>query len=101
MHEYATHFIPICIYNLLILTHVLQTSESGVFREVADLEEKGRLKFQVQRQFQTSIDTLVRAGDHVLVDTDVNMKILVALDFSQKGKYQRVILYSVLSNNNT
>lgn len=76
------------IYQLLL--HIFQTVDSGVFREVADLEEKGRLKFHTQKQFPTSLDTLVRAGDHVLVDVDVNMRILIALDFSLKGTHERV-----------
>ncbi|XP_063885591.1 probable glutamate receptor [Scylla paramamosain] len=66
--------------------HFLRTAESGVFREVAELEEKGRLKFLIQEQFQESLDTLVRAGHHVLIDIENAIKSLVALDFSQKVK---------------
>ncbi|XP_063884803.1 glutamate receptor 1-like [Scylla paramamosain] len=65
--------------------HFLRTVESGVFREVAELEEKGRLKFLTQAQFQESLDTLVRSGHHVLVDNGNAVRNLVALDFSQKG----------------
>ncbi|KAK8384814.1 hypothetical protein O3P69_014397 [Scylla paramamosain] len=60
--------------------------ESGVFREVANLEEEGRLKFHTQAQFPTSLDTLVRAGDHVLVDIEITIRNLIALDVSQKGR---------------
>ncbi|KAK8384803.1 hypothetical protein O3P69_014387 [Scylla paramamosain] len=66
--------------------HFLRTVESGVFREVAELEEKGRLKFLTQAQFQESLDTLVRSGHHVLVDNGNAVRNLVALDFSQKGR---------------
>ncbi|KAK8384833.1 hypothetical protein O3P69_014414 [Scylla paramamosain] len=60
--------------------------ESGVFREVAELEKKGRLKFHTQAQYLTSLDKLVRAGDHALVDAAISLRSLIALDFSQKGE---------------
>ena len=65
----------------------LKDVKSGVFREVADLEEEGRLQFHTQAQFQTSLDTLVRAGDHVLIDMENNIRGLVALDVSKKGTF--------------
>ncbi|MPC71007.1 Glutamate receptor [Portunus trituberculatus] len=68
--------------------YFLRTVESGVFREVAELEEKDRLKFVTQAQLPESLDTLVRAGHHVLVDNGNAVRNLIALDFSQKGKYQ-------------
>ncbi|KAK8384922.1 hypothetical protein O3P69_014469 [Scylla paramamosain] len=58
------------------LMSLLATAESGVFREVAELEEKGRLKFLIQEQFQESLDTLVRAGHHVLIDIENAIKSL-------------------------
>ena len=67
-----------------------QTVEFGVFREVADLEEKGRLKFLTQTQFQESLDTLVRAGHHVLIDIENAIRSLLALDFSKKVKCSKV-----------
>ncbi|KAK8384650.1 hypothetical protein O3P69_014312 [Scylla paramamosain] len=64
----------------------LRGVQSGMFREVADLEKKGRLKFNTQTQFSNSLDTLVRAGDHVLVEIDTTVKNLMALDVSKKGR---------------
>lgn len=52
---------------------------------MAELEQKGRLLFHTQAQFLDSLDTLVRAGDHVLIDVEVSLRNLMALDVSQKG----------------
>ncbi|XP_045123999.1 glutamate receptor 3.3-like [Portunus trituberculatus] len=71
--------------------YFLRTVESGVFREVAELEEKDRLKFVTQAQLPESLDTLVRAGHHVLVDNGNAVRNLIALDFSQKGFNPRVM----------
>ncbi|XP_063885587.1 ionotropic receptor 93a-like [Scylla paramamosain] len=64
----------------------LRGVESGIFREVADLENEGRLMFHTQAQFQESLDTLVRAGSHVLVDMGNNIRGLVASDVSKSGR---------------
>ncbi|KAK8384566.1 hypothetical protein O3P69_014266 [Scylla paramamosain] len=63
----------------------LRSVKSGIFREVADLEDEGRLRFHTQAQYLDSFNTLVRAGDHVLVDGENTIKRLIALDFSQKA----------------
>ncbi|MPC16864.1 Glutamate receptor 2 [Portunus trituberculatus] len=68
------------------LMSLLADVASGVFREVADLEKEGRLKFHTQAQFLRSLDTLVRAGDHVLVDIEITIRNLIALDVSRKGR---------------
>ncbi|KAK8384964.1 hypothetical protein O3P69_014496 [Scylla paramamosain] len=60
--------------------------KDGVFREVAELEDVGRLKFHIQTKIPESIDTLVRAAHHVLVETDVLLRNHVALDFSREGE---------------
>ncbi|KAK8384703.1 hypothetical protein O3P69_014345 [Scylla paramamosain] len=57
----------------------------GVFREIAKLEDKGRLNFLTHSQLPGSLDTLVRAGHHVLVDLDVNHRRRLSLDFSRNG----------------
>ncbi|XP_045123995.1 uncharacterized protein LOC123511952 [Portunus trituberculatus] len=64
----------------------LRSVQSGIFREVAELEDEGRLTFHTQAQYLKSFNTLVRAGDHVLVDGENTIKRLIALDFSQKGR---------------
>ncbi|KAK8384851.1 hypothetical protein O3P69_014425 [Scylla paramamosain] len=53
-------------------------AESGMFKEVAELEQKGRLEFHTQSQFLESLSTLVRVGHHVLVIGDITIKSLVA-----------------------
>ncbi|XP_063885579.1 probable glutamate receptor [Scylla paramamosain] len=64
----------------------LRDVKDGVFREVAELEDVGRLKFHIQTKIPESIDTLVRAAHHVLVETDVLLRNHVALDFSREGE---------------
>ncbi|XP_071526983.1 LOW QUALITY PROTEIN: probable glutamate receptor [Panulirus ornatus] len=64
----------------------IRSVESGLFREVADLEETGRLIYRDYSQFRHTVDTLVRSGDHILVDVDVNIKNLMAYDFSGTGR---------------
>ncbi|KAK8384859.1 hypothetical protein O3P69_014427 [Scylla paramamosain] len=62
-----------------------EDAESGVYREVADLEKEGRLAFHTQGQLVKTFDTLVRTEDHVLVEVDITIWNLLAMDFSQKG----------------
>lgn len=62
-----------------------KTVKSGLFREVADMEHIGRLIYREYSEFPSSVDTLVRPGDHVLVDLDVNIRNLMAHDFSRTG----------------
>ncbi|XP_071535588.1 probable glutamate receptor [Panulirus ornatus] len=64
----------------------LRTVKSGIFREVADLESEGRVTFHTQAQFRESIDTLVRRGDHILVDVGVTQRNLIVQDFSRTGR---------------
>lgn len=68
-----------------LLSPFLQDVKSGLFKEVARLEDKGRLEFHTQSQYLKSLDNLVRRGHHVLVDVDVNLKSLIGLDFSREG----------------
>ncbi|KAK8384953.1 hypothetical protein O3P69_014487 [Scylla paramamosain] len=60
----------------------------GEMREVAGLEKEGRLEFHTQARYKESLDTLVRAGGHVLLDAESSLKTLVTSDFTEKGKYQ-------------
>lgn len=62
-----------------------QEVKFGVFREVAGLEPKGRLLFHTQAEFSKSLDTLVRAGHHVLVDIEITLRNLLAIDVSNHG----------------
>nr|XP_053632775.1 glutamate receptor ionotropic, delta-2-like [Cherax quadricarinatus] len=64
----------------------LHSVESGIFREIANLENKGRLIYRTQPQFAVSIDTLVRRGDHVLMEVDMSLKVYMAQDFTHTGQ---------------
>ncbi|XP_071545455.1 glutamate receptor-like [Panulirus ornatus] len=64
----------------------LHSVESGIFRELADLEESGRILYRTQSQFGESIDTLVRRGDHVLMEVEMSLKAYMAQDFSLTGR---------------
>ncbi|MPC45360.1 hypothetical protein E2C01_039058 [Portunus trituberculatus] len=69
-----------------ILLFFPQEVKYGVFHEIAELEDKGRLNFLTHSELAESLDTLVRAGHHVLVDLDVNHRKRMSLDFSRKGR---------------
>ena len=62
-----------------------QEVKSGIYHEVAELEDKGRLKFHTQTQIKESLNTLVRFGYDVVIDVDISLRSRIALDFSQKG----------------
>ncbi|KAK8384916.1 hypothetical protein O3P69_014465 [Scylla paramamosain] len=64
----------------------IREARSGVYHEVAQLEDNGRLKFHTQSQIRGSLDTLVRAGHHVVIDVDISLRSRIALDFSEKGE---------------
>ncbi|XP_069190891.1 probable glutamate receptor [Procambarus clarkii] len=59
--------------------------ESGIYREIAGLKEKGRLIYKPHSKFAETIDTLVRRGDHVLMEVDFGLKIYMSRDYSSSG----------------
>ncbi|XP_063885570.1 probable glutamate receptor isoform X2 [Scylla paramamosain] len=65
---------------------LLRDSTSGEMREVAGLEKEGRLEFHTQVRFKEILDTLVRAGGHVLADAGNSLTKLIGSDFSNKGR---------------
>lgn len=73
------------LHELKISHQLYQEVKSGIFRELADLEGKGRLEFHTTAQFRHSLNTVVRAGQHVMTELGINLKSLMALDFSQRG----------------
>ena len=88
LHQSTGH-IPICNYPTIIQyldTFFCQEVDSGVYREVAELEDKGRLHFHTQKQFMKSLNTLVRTENHVLVEVGITIRNLVAIDFTRKGR---------------
>ncbi|XP_045604507.2 probable glutamate receptor, partial [Procambarus clarkii] len=64
----------------------LHEVKSGIFHEIVGLEEKGRLIYRSHPQFGESMDTLVRGGDHVLMEVDFGLKIYMSRDFSISGQ---------------
>ncbi|XP_069190898.1 uncharacterized protein [Procambarus clarkii] len=60
--------------------------DSGIYHEFAGLEEKGRLVYRTLPEFPESMDTLVRKGDHVLVEVDFGLKIFMSRDFTVSGQ---------------
>ncbi|XP_069940070.1 glutamate receptor U1-like isoform X2 [Cherax quadricarinatus] len=65
---------------------ILKLAESGIYREIAETEKVGRLVWRTHPQFAEAIDTLVRRGDHVLMEVDTAEKAYVAQDFTKTGE---------------
>ncbi|KAG7162371.1 Glutamate receptor 2-like 7, partial [Homarus americanus] len=61
----------------------LRTAKSGIIQEVADLGADGRVMYTTHEKYKSVVDTLVRRGTHVLVDIHINIRNLMAQDFSQ------------------
>ncbi|XP_069957608.1 probable glutamate receptor [Cherax quadricarinatus] len=64
----------------------LKSAESGIYRDIADAEKVGRLIWRTHPQFPEAIDTLVRRGDHVLIDVDTAIRDHLAQDFTKTGQ---------------
>ncbi|KAG7162323.1 putative olfactory ionotropic receptor IR7-like 1 [Homarus americanus] len=69
----------------IYVTH-FRTSTSGIFREVGALEQKGRVIHRVAADIRDAFDTLVRRGDHVLLDVENSIFNRMTQDFSQTGR---------------
>ncbi|XP_071535585.1 probable glutamate receptor [Panulirus ornatus] len=63
----------------------MQSAQSGIYREVADLEKEGRLIYRTVSQYPQTIDTLVKRGDHVLLLAGMGIKRQMARDLQQSG----------------
>ncbi|XP_069160802.1 probable glutamate receptor [Procambarus clarkii] len=68
------------------LREYLQCVESGIYREIAEAEKKGRLVWRTQGQYPRDMNTVVRRGDHVLIDVGNALITYIAQDFSRTGK---------------
>nr|XP_053632773.1 glutamate receptor-like [Cherax quadricarinatus] len=64
----------------------LQLAESGIYREIADAEKIGRLIFKTHAEVPESINTLVRRGDHVLIDVGNALGSHISEEFTKTGK---------------
>ncbi|XP_069190851.1 glutamate receptor U1-like [Procambarus clarkii] len=60
--------------------------ETGVYREMAELNVNGRLIYKPHSKYEEIIDTLVRRGDHVLIEVDFGLQIYMSRDFTAKGQ---------------
>ncbi|XP_071545438.1 uncharacterized protein [Panulirus ornatus] len=60
--------------------------KSGIFREVADHDKEGLIKYVNTPEFYDNMDSLVREGDHVIITEDRYERVLMARDFSRKGR---------------
>nr|XP_045593546.1 uncharacterized protein LOC123755110 [Procambarus clarkii] len=64
----------------------IHSLESGIFREVAEAEAKGRLKYKLLSEFPQALSTLVRRGDHVLVDLENVITLIIGQYFTRTGR---------------
>ena len=64
----------------------MKSVSSGIFREVAEREKAGGIKFQLLHEFWGSMDTLLRKGDHVLIAVEIMTRFLISHDFTKRGK---------------
>ncbi|XP_071548112.1 probable glutamate receptor [Panulirus ornatus] len=64
----------------------MRSVESGIFREVADLEKEARMIFRKQSEFPDAMDTLVKQGDHVLIVVTIDLKMYMSRHFTQTGE---------------
>ncbi|KAG7162428.1 putative olfactory ionotropic receptor IR7-like 5 [Homarus americanus] len=68
------------------VSRYLTTVESGIFREIGDLEREGRLLWRTHLQFTKDKDTWVRRGTHVLMDVHNGLTMSIAKDFTETGE---------------
>ncbi|XP_042233738.1 probable glutamate receptor [Homarus americanus] len=69
----------------------LRTVKSGIIREVADLEAEERVMYSTHKEYKKVVNTLIRNGRHVLVDVYINLRNLMAEDFttSESGLFMQ------------
>ncbi|XP_071527416.1 probable glutamate receptor [Panulirus ornatus] len=61
-------------------------AESGILWEVGEAEKKGRIFYERVVDHARSLDTLVRKGDHVLIEEEMMLTILTSQHFSRTGR---------------
>ncbi|XP_042219559.1 glutamate receptor 4-like, partial [Homarus americanus] len=65
--------------------HIIHSAQSGIFQEVAKTETSGRIKFHTIKEFPRSVNSLVRRGDHVLIEVEEISNMFMSQDFSHSG----------------
>ncbi|XP_063885583.1 uncharacterized protein LOC135113886 [Scylla paramamosain] len=64
----------------------IRSAETGIYRELAEAERNGRTKFQPIMNFYWSVDKLVRRRDHVLIDVEILIMMMIGHDFTFTGR---------------
>ncbi|XP_045601352.2 probable glutamate receptor [Procambarus clarkii] len=72
-------------YNTAYVSY-FRMSRSGIFLEVRESEQAGRIAYVLATEYQTMLDDRVRKGPFVYVGEDLTIKVLKAQDFSQTGR---------------
>ncbi|XP_045118051.1 uncharacterized protein LOC123508395 [Portunus trituberculatus] len=60
--------------------------KSGIFREVAEREKAGGIKFQLLHEFWGSMNTFLRKGYYVLIAVEIMTRFLISHDFTKRGQ---------------
>lgn len=63
-----------------------QSAETGIYSKVGEAERFGRTKFEPLINIYPSIDKLVRRRDHVLIDMELLVMVMIGLDFTFHGE---------------
>ncbi|XP_069169722.1 glutamate receptor ionotropic, delta-2-like [Procambarus clarkii] len=80
------HSVTLLVQSGAAKTVYITTAKVGILRDVADLQQKNRLKFIKTSEFVRSINTLVRNGHYLLISEEVLERAVMARDFSRKGQ---------------
>ena len=67
-------------------TTSLQTTETGILREVRELDEEGKLYYVMTTEIMDMLRQLVRRGSHAFVSEDLTSRVMMAHLFSETGK---------------
>ncbi|KAG7162325.1 putative olfactory ionotropic receptor IR7-like 2 [Homarus americanus] len=87
LHDVVEDSAAIMIWKAkTIYVNIFRSSNSGIFHEVGDLEDKGRVILKSHKELPSVLDTLVRRGDHIILDVDVSIFNLMSQDFSRTGR---------------
>nr|XP_045600088.1 probable glutamate receptor [Procambarus clarkii] len=68
------------------LEDFLQSQESGIYYKMNEAMKTGHLIWRPREEFPEAINTLVRRGDHVLIDAGYTLISHFAQDFTKNGK---------------
>ncbi|XP_042238987.1 probable glutamate receptor [Homarus americanus] len=63
-----------------------RTTDHGIFREVGEAETAGRIRFLSLKEYGSVVAPLLRRGDHVLIEEETVIKMLMAQDFTYTGR---------------